>query len=345
MEHDPATQEFLRLLKEDNNVKGTESRVWDGSRAAPVKKTTFKGNYGGGNEYHQMDPDLEYQNLTKEVLGSDLSGLDERPGSMMVNDEDEPGETTELELDTGDGAATRKGRPFAAPEGFTKITDGLPVHKDAPGKTKPGKELGEDVEGCCGHPRGHFPIGCDEMAAFKSKQGYVPCLQDHMAGDICCRALGHEGGCDGDTCDEAPREYEGCESCDGEGCEACFDAPISGEDTGGMEAPRGSNGPQNGIAHESRYSALPDDVVAEALGEGPQGEGEMFPHAMKESPLSPFECPTAEADRQGGWPTTDAACVSCGEANALTCDICGEFCCERCEPEHNISAHSGGPYG
>jgi hypothetical protein len=354
MNNDPATEAFMRLLKEDNEIKGPESRIWDGSRAAPAAKKTFKGNYGGGNEYRQIDPDLEYQNLQKDVLGSELDDLDERPGSVMVNDE-EPGETTELEVDTGDGAAVRKGRPFAAPEGFTKITDGLPVSKDAPGKTKPGKELGEDVqaEGCsvCGHPRGHINfISCEEIQDFQGRKGYLPCLESFMAGAICSRPLDHEGGhgtpeYDGDE-EESETYGDGCCECEGMGCDLCCDDDITPGDPQSDGRPTGYNGPQNGIAHEGRYRALPDDVIAEAIGDpvsgGPTGEGDMFPHmdggsSMKEAPISP----TPYVDGIG----LQDGCCNCQGQCETTCDVCGDFVCSACEPEHNISSHSAGPYG
>lgn len=332
MNNDPATNEFLKFLKEDDEVKGTEGRVWDGSRAAPAKKTTFKGNYGGGNEYHQMDPDLEFDNLTKRALGSEISNLDERPGSVMVNDEDEPGEPTEVELDTGDGAAVKKGRPFAAPEGFTKITDGLPVHKDAPGKTKPGKELGEDVEfGCstCGHPQGHINfITCAEIQDFKAKHGYVPCLQDHMAGDICSRQVGHEGGHDAESYDAVSQD---CQNCYGEGCDQCYDAPLSPEEPFGEPET-----PHNGITHES-YGALPDNVIAEAIGDLDCG-------AMKEAPLSVTPPPSSVTPGVGGMGLSDQ-CLSCQSSCDTTCDICGECVCMGCEAEHNYAAHDSAAPG
>lgn len=234
MKYDPATQAFLRMLNEDNNIKGTEGGVWDGSRPAPRKETSFKGNYGGGNDFHQMDPDTEFEDLTKRALGSDLSGLGERPGSIRLNDEEEPGDSTELDdLDIGDGAATKKGRPFAAPEGFKQIKDGLPVSKDAPGKTKPGKELGESVFS--------DPINFN-TPAIDGEFGY-----QNQGGDPEMDEFGN------------PIDQE-------VGDDLAYDEiPVSDPESEGR--PMGLNGPHNGIAHEGRFSALPDEVIAEAIGD------------------------------------------------------------------------------
>ncbi len=241
---DPATQAFLRMLNEDNDIKGTEEGIWDGSRSAPRKEKSFEGNYGGGTDFHQIDPDTEFADLTKRALGSDLSGLGERPRSIRLNDEEEPGDPTELdELDIGDGATTTKSRPFAAPEGFKQIKDGLPVSKDAPGKTRPGKELGESV---FSDPINFNTPAIDGDFGYQNQGG--PGADD----------LGYQDGQETDEFGNYIDQETGDDL-------AYDDIPVS--DPEGEGRPMGLNGPQNGIAHESRFSALPDEVIAEAIGD------------------------------------------------------------------------------
>lgn len=129
MKNDPIFNEFLKIFNEEVDIHG-------GS-----KKKTLKGLYGGGNEYYQLEPDTELENMRERVLGSGLDKLDSTPGSMTVN----PNSFEEYESELHGDLEGEKIAPFkySPPKGFDKIDKTLPKVKSEPGKSKEGKELGE----------------------------------------------------------------------------------------------------------------------------------------------------------------------------------------------------------
>lgn len=130
MKHDPATEAFLRILNETTDIHG-------GS-----KKKSFKGNYGGGNEYYQLEPDTELDNMRERVLGSGLDELDVTPGSITV----EPNNFEKYKSKLQGDLEGEKIKPFnySPPKGFKKIEKNLPKVKAEPKESIKGKELGEN---------------------------------------------------------------------------------------------------------------------------------------------------------------------------------------------------------
>lgn len=130
MSQDPAAAAFLKIFYESVNPHG----------GSPKK--TFKGIYGGGNDYYQLDPDLEFKNLQSRVLGSELKDLNIAPSSVPVKPDNFKNYKSTLQGDL-EGESIK---PFKAPmpKGFKEVNGNLPKVKSKPEKTVKGKELGEN---------------------------------------------------------------------------------------------------------------------------------------------------------------------------------------------------------
>lgn len=127
---DPATAAFLRILNESTDIHGGN------------KKKSFKGNYGGGNEYYQLEPDTELDNMRERVLGSEINELDVVPGSMTVNPNNFEKYKSTLQGDLkGENIKPFK---YAPPKGFNVVDKKFPKVKQAPKESIEGKELGEN---------------------------------------------------------------------------------------------------------------------------------------------------------------------------------------------------------
>lgn len=131
MNNDPATNAFIRILLESgiDVHKGT-------------KKKTLKANYGGGNEYYQLEPDTELKNMKERVLGSGLDKLNVSPSSINVEPNNFKNYESELQGDLE--GETIKPFKYSPPKGFIKPSSKYPKVKSKPEKTIQGKDLGEN---------------------------------------------------------------------------------------------------------------------------------------------------------------------------------------------------------